>query len=103
MGENAPRGQGSSALVGDRGLPPPRPPRQGPRPPAFLGLAFASSSIPGWVGPDLADPNPVLVGLIHNLDPTGRPVIRIGGLSTDHSWWPVPGMAPPKGVTYSLG
>jgi hypothetical protein len=71
--------------------------------PGFLGLAFEYSSIPGWVGPDLARPNPVLVRLIRNLDPTGRPVIRIGGLSTDHSWWPVPGMAEPKGITYALG
>ena len=40
---------------------------------------------------------PVLVELIRNLDPMGRPVIRIGGLSTDHSWWPVPGMKAPLG------
>jgi hypothetical protein len=71
--------------------------------PGFLGLAFEYSSIPGWVGSDLARPNPVLVQLIRNLNPRGRPVIRIGGLSTDHSWWPVPGMAEPKGITYALG
>ncbi len=69
----------------------------------FLGLAFEYSSIPSWVGPDPSHPNPALVQLIRNLNPTGRPMIRIGGLSTDHSWWPVTGMAQPKGVTYSLG
>lgn len=74
-----------------------------PIPSDFLGMAFEYSSVPSWVGPDPADPNPVLVQLIRNLAPTGRPVIRIGGLSTDRSWWPVPGMARPPGVTYSLG
>jgi hypothetical protein len=69
----------------------------------FLGTAFEYGSIPTWVGSDPAQPNPVLVALIRNLTPTGRPVIRIGGLSTDHSWWAVPGMAQPLGVTYGLG
>jgi len=72
-------------------------------PPDFLGLAFEYGSIPTWAGPDPAQPNPVLVQLIRNLDPDGRPVIRIGGLSTDRAWWPVPGMAQPRGVTYALG
>ena len=57
----------------------------------FLGLAFEYSAIRGWVGSGTAPPNPVLVQLIRNLDPVGRPSIRIGGLSTDRSWWPVPG------------
>jgi hypothetical protein len=74
-----------------------------PIPSGFLGTAFEYSSVPAWVGPDPAHPNPVLIQLIRNLDPTGRPVIRIGGLSTDRSWWPVPGMAQPPGVTYGLG
>ncbi len=68
----------------------------------FLGLAFEYSAIRGWVGSGTAPPNPVLVQLIRNLDPVGRPSIRIGGLSTDRSWWPVPGMKQPLGVTYSL-
>jgi hypothetical protein len=74
-----------------------------PIPSGFLGTAFEYGTVPAWVGADPAQPNPVLVALIRNLDPTGRPVIRIGGLSTDHSWWPVPGIAQPRGVTYALG
>jgi hypothetical protein len=73
-----------------------------PIPRGFLGLAFEYSGIRGWVGPGAAPPNPVLVSLIRNLNPVGRSVIRIGGLSTDHSWWPVPGMKEPLGVTYTL-
>jgi hypothetical protein len=40
--------------------------------------------------------------LIRNLDSVGRPVLRIGGQSTDRTWWPVPGMRQPLGVTYNL-
>ena len=69
----------------------------------FLGTAFEYGSIPTWVGSDPARPNPVLVQLIRTLTPGARPLIRIGGLSTDRSWWPVPGMAQPRGVTYALG
>jgi hypothetical protein len=74
-----------------------------PIPSGFLGTAFEFGSVPRWVGHDTAQPNPVLVQLIRNLAPTGRPVIRIGGLSTDHSWWPVRGMTQPPGVTYAVG
>ena len=66
--------------------------------PGFLGLALEYSGIRRLGGTrDRPQPNPVLVQLIRNLDPVGRPVIRIGGLSTDHSWWPVPGMKEPLG------
>jgi hypothetical protein len=71
--------------------------------PGFLGLALEYSGIRDWVGSGTAPPNPALVQLIRNLDPVGRPVIRVGGLSTDHSWWPVPGMREPLGITYTLG
>jgi hypothetical protein len=73
-----------------------------PIPRGFLGLAFEYGGVRGWVGPGTAQPNPVLVSLIRNLNPVGRPVVRIGGLSTDHSWWPVPGMKEPLGITYTL-
>jgi hypothetical protein len=67
----------------------------------FLGLALEYTGIRQWVGSS-PTPNPVLLQLIRNLDPVGRPIIRVGGLSTDHSWWPVPGMREPLGITYSL-
>jgi hypothetical protein len=70
--------------------------------PGFLGLALEYSGIRAWADAATAQPNPILVQLIRNLDPVGRPVIRIGGLSTDHSWWPVPGMNEPAGITYTL-
>jgi hypothetical protein len=74
----------------------------GPIPDGFLSVAFEYSNVPLWAGPATGSVDPVLVRLIRNLDPVGRPVIRVGGLSTDHSWWPVAGMSPPRGVTYAL-
>ena len=68
--------------------------------PDFLGLALEFSTVPSWVGSGF--PDPVLLNLIRNLTPTGRPSIRIGGLSTDRTWWPGPGVRQPKGVTYAL-
>ncbi len=46
--------------------------------------------------------NPVFEQLVRNLTPGQTPVLRIGGDSTDRTWWPVRGMARPGGVTYSL-
>jgi hypothetical protein len=68
----------------------------------YLGLALEYRSLPGLVGTGTRAVNPVLVQLIRNLAPTGRPVLRIGGQSTDRTWWPVPGARQPLGVTYSL-
>jgi hypothetical protein len=46
--------------------------------------------------------NPVLSELIRNMNPGGSPVLRIGGDSTDHTWWPTPGIPQPPGVDFSL-
>lgn len=70
--------------------------------PGFLGLALEYDGVRGWVGSGESPANPVLVQLIRNLDPVGRPLIRIGGLSTDHAWVPVPGMREPPGITLTL-
>ena len=73
-----------------------------PIPDGFVGLAFEYSDLPQWAGGAGGPVNPVLVRLIRNLDPVGRPIIRIGGLSTDHSWWPVAGVTPSPGLLYAL-
>ena len=66
------------------------------------GLAFTYRPIPGWVGPASQPVDPVLVQLIRNLAPHGRPLLRIGGESADHSWWPIAGYRKPFGITYDL-
>jgi hypothetical protein len=68
----------------------------------FLGLAFEYTTIPQLAGTAPGSVNPVFLQLLRNLDPTGQPVIRVGGLSTDRTWWPVKDMGRPLGVTYNL-
>jgi hypothetical protein len=68
----------------------------------FLGLALEFNQIPELAGATPESVDPVFVQLLKNLDPTGRPIIRVGGQSTDRAWWPVPGMSRPIGVTYDL-
>jgi hypothetical protein len=74
-----------------------------PIPDNFLGLALEYSTIPRWTAQPGQAANPILGTLIRGLDATGSPSIRIGGQSTDRSWWPAPGLTRPLGVTYDLG
>ena len=66
--------------------------------PGFLGLSQELSSLP--FGPGPADG--VLAQLIKNLSPGTRPILRLGGQSTDWTWWPIPGMRRPRGVYFYL-
>ena len=68
----------------------------------FLGLAVEYNTVPQLAGATPSTVDPVFTQLLHNLDPSGHPVIRVGGQSTDRTWWPVPGMVRPYGVTYNL-
>jgi hypothetical protein len=74
-----------------------------PLPRGFLGIAIEFGTVRGWEPGGSGPPNPVLVQLVHNLNPVGNPSIRIGGESTDRSWWPTPGVPQPLGVTQTLG
>ena len=67
----------------------------------FVGLGLEFQTVAAWTGAAPGELNTALVNLIHDLSPA--PVIRIGGVSTDRSWWPVPGMKRSPGVTYNLG
>ena len=71
-------------------------------PAGFIGLSLEYSTPPQWSSSDGRTPSPVLVRLIRNLNPSGRPVIRIGGASAERTWWPVKGMSRPAGVDYAL-
>jgi hypothetical protein len=75
-----------------------------PMPPDFLGLSFEYSALQAYTGGDPAAPDPVFVQLLRNLTPApGQSlVLRIGGNSTDSTWWPVAGVSPPAGVNYAL-
>ena len=77
-------------------------PTTAPIPSGFLGLSMEFWAVHEYTGSDPNAINPVLVQLIRNLTPGQAPVLRIGGDSTDQSWWPVPGVLPPRGIDYPL-
>ncbi len=74
------------------------------RPAGYLGLSLEYSALEAYTGADPAALDPVFVQLVRNLAPgPGQPVaLRIGGNSTDTSWWPVKGVSRPPGVRYVL-
>jgi hypothetical protein len=86
----------AQVLVGTADAPSP------PIPSGFVGIALELPSVPEFAGTDPAHPDPVLLQLIRNLTPGQSPILRLGGDSTDYSWWPTPGVTKPTGVTYAL-
>jgi hypothetical protein len=73
-----------------------------PLPAGFLGFSFELPAMHVYAGRDPAKLNPLLLSLIRQLNPGQSPLLRIGGESADSSWWPIRGMIPPAGVSYSL-
>ena len=71
-------------------------------PAGFLGLSLEYFAIPAYAGTDPSAINPVFVQLIRNLSPGQAPELRIGGDTTDRTWWPIRGTPTPAGVTASL-
>jgi hypothetical protein len=74
-----------------------------PIPPGFVGLSLEFQAIPAYAGRDPGAVNPLLVRLIQGLAPGQAPVLRIGGDSTDASWWPARGVDPPRPGSNELG
>jgi Glycosyl hydrolase family 79 C-terminal beta domain len=68
----------------------------------FLGLSIEYWAIGAYAGRNPAAINPALPRLIRNLVPGQTAVLRIGGVSTDQTWWPVAGVKRPPGVFYRL-
>lgn len=79
-----------------------RTPRGTAIPPGFLGVSIEYKTLLSSERPGTAGVDPVLAQLIRNLAPGQTPVVRIGGDSTDWTWWPVRGMRRPPGVSYGL-
>ncbi len=78
-------------------------PRTAPRIPAsFIGLSLEYEAVPAYAGTKPSALNPVFLQLVRNLAPGQAQVLRIGGDSTDSTWWPVRGMSRPGGVSYTL-
>jgi hypothetical protein len=70
--------------------------------PGFIGVSMEFQAVHQYTGRDPTNVNPVLIQLLRNLAPGRQPVLRIGGDSTDQTWWPVRGVIPPGGVKYRL-
>jgi hypothetical protein len=68
----------------------------------FLGLSIEYWAIEAYAGKNPDAVNPVLARLIADLAPGQTPALRIGGVSTDQTWWPVAGVKRPPGVFYKL-
>jgi hypothetical protein len=73
-----------------------------PMPAGFVGLSLEYPALHLYTGRDPTAIDPVLLQLIRQLAPGQAPVLRIGGDSTDSTWWPIRGVIPPGGITYGL-
>ena len=73
-----------------------------PLPAGFLGVSLEYRALHLYAGEDPGAVDPVLVRLLAQLAPGQAPVLRIGGDSTDGTWWPLRGVIPPGGIYYPL-
>jgi glycosyl hydrolase family 79 len=74
-----------------------------PQPSGFVGLSLEFNWLHFYTGRNPKAIDPVFISLIRNLAPGGQsPVLRIGGESTDATWWPIPHERTPVGVSYTL-
>lgn len=75
---------------------------EGRIPSGFLGVSIEYWALEADAGRDPKAVNPVLVRLLRELAPGQQVSVRIGGVTTDKTWWPVAGFVQPPGVNYSL-
>ncbi|MGH2873676.1 MAG: glycosyl hydrolase family 79 C-terminal domain-containing protein, partial [Solirubrobacteraceae bacterium] len=68
----------------------------------FVGVSFEYRALHQYTGRNPLAIDPVLLALVQGLAPGQSPVVRIGGDSTDGSWWPIPGMIPQGGLYYPI-
>jgi hypothetical protein len=71
-------------------------------PRGFVGLSTEYWAIPEFAGANPTAVDPVFARLLSNLAPGQQPVLRIGGDSTDWTWWPIPHVRAPLGIRYTL-
>ncbi len=68
----------------------------------FLGLSLEYYVITQYAGTDPARLDPVFLQLVRNLTPGARPVLRIGGDSTDWGYLPTPGVKRVPGLKVDI-
>jgi hypothetical protein len=73
-----------------------------PVPGGFVGLSMEYRGLAAYAGADPRDIDPPFLNLVRAIAPGQHPVLRIGGDSTDWTWWPVPGLRRPGGIKLDL-
>lgn len=68
----------------------------------FVGLATEYWNVETEVGTDPARPDVPFEQVTRNLAPYGTLSFRIGGDSTDWTWWPIPGVKQPIWVRWTM-
>lgn len=68
----------------------------------FVGLATEYWNVEQEVGDDPAKPDSAFEQVARNLAPSGGFSLRIGGDSTDWTWFPIPGMTTPPWVRWTM-
>jgi hypothetical protein len=68
----------------------------------FLGFSFEYWALKRYAGTDPNAIDPVFEQLISNLTAGAATVIRIGGVSTDRTWWPIKGLQRSPAAWYTL-
>jgi hypothetical protein len=68
----------------------------------FVGLATEYWNVEQEVGADPSKPDVAFEQVARNLAPSGGFSLRIGGDSTDWTWFPIPGMATPPWVRWTM-
>jgi hypothetical protein len=71
-------------------------------PAGFLGLSLEYWAVRQYAGDNPGRVNPAFLQLIRNLTGDSPPVLRIGGVTTDTTWWPTRGINRPAGVIFDL-
>jgi hypothetical protein len=68
----------------------------------FVGITTEYRDMFKEVGTDPTQPDAPFEQALENLAPDGGLDLRIGGDTSDWTWWPVPGMAPPPWARWTL-
>ena len=73
-------------------------------PPSFSGFSLEYGDVLNFTGKTVTAINPVFVQLLNNIGSfnNGPPTLRLGGNSSDSSWWNPNGLAKPPGVIYNI-
>jgi hypothetical protein len=73
-----------------------------PIPSGFIGLSLEFNDLESYAGTAPASLDPAFVQLLRDISPGQPGVLRIGGTSTDWTWWPVSGMRQPPSIRFVL-